>query len=128
MHIPVEVTWRRARYADFGDLDKYETVVLTITERGRVNQYPLCLHTTKNIVEGKPSWDVVLSFTAPKDEPEMPVASEEDARKCKEIMERLPVEFISDLVNRMMRDFSAVDPNENEPAISFSWPFHTGWD
>ena len=37
MHIPVEVTWTRAQYADFGDWDKYETVVLTITERGRVN-------------------------------------------------------------------------------------------
>ncbi len=124
LHVPVDVSWTKEWYAETGTDGRYYTVTLTIKERGKEKQYPMCLKTFRYMDE-KPRCEIILSFEAPPEEPDMPVVSAADAKKCIEIIDALPVECIADLVNRMIKDFSAPDLEDN--AVSFSWPFHTGW-
>ena len=116
LHVPVDVTWKKEWYADHGTDERYETLLLTVTERGKEKQYPMCLKTLKQ--------EIILSFDAPEEEPDMPVTSAAEIEKCKAVIDTLPVECIADLVNSMMKDLSGYD---DEAAVSFSWPFHTGW-
>ena len=125
LHVPVDVTWEKEWYADHGTDERYETLLLTVTERGKEKHYPMCLKTLKQESEEEGlKLEIILSFDAPEEEPDMPVTSAAEIEKCKAVIDTLPVECIADLVNSMMKDLSGYD---DEAAVSFSWPFHTGW-
>ena len=124
LHVPVDVSWTKEWYADIGTDERYDTVTLTVIERGREKQYPMCLKTVRYMDE-EPRCEIILSFDAPQEEPDMPTTSAADAQKCIDIIDALPVECIADLVNSMIKDFS--DAGMEDDAVSFSWPFHTGW-
>ena len=80
---------------------------------------------TSNYEDDGTKYGVSLTFTAPADEPDMPVASEEEVKTCKEIIAALPVEFATDVSRDMMSALSPVDPfdEENEAEVLFESPF-----
>ena len=124
LHVPVDVSWTKEWYADIGTDERYDIVTLTVAERGKEKQYPMCLKTVRYLDE-EPHCEITLSFEAPQEEPDMPSASAADIKKCIGIIDALPVECIADLLNSMTKDFSGTALED--AAISYSWPFHTGW-
>ena len=123
LHLPLDITWEKETYSE-SNYVRYDTVFLTIKERGKEKRYPLCMETS-NYGDDGTKYSVSLTFTAPKDEPEMPVASDAEVKACKEIIASLPVEFATDVSRDMMSSLSPVDPfdEENEAEVIFESPF-----
>ena len=122
LHIPVDITWSREKYSESG-ATRYDTVIMTVKERGKEKSYSLCLETVSP-ADGTDQYHVRLSFAAPEDEPELPVSSTADAEECKMVIASLPVEFAADLCRNLIRDLSPVGLVENDHAeVIFETPF-----
>ena len=123
LHLPIDIIWEKKVYSESSHV-RYDTVILTIKERGKEKHHPLCME-TRNYEDDGTKYSVSLTFTAPADEPDMPVASEEEVKACKEIIAALPVEFATDVSRDMMSTLSPVDPvdAENEAEVLFESPF-----
>ena len=68
-----------------------------------------------------------LAFKPEDEEMKIPCSSEQDAAECISIINALPVGFITDILNKMIVEFSSLDPKYAQCTVSFTWPFHN-WD